>query len=84
MSRTVVHQTWRNREMHRRTWTINLYVTVDDLTADETAALEPVIAAIETYTATLDGRADKYKRARGSIRIDRPAEDLVREARGDD
>ena len=55
MSTTAITQTWRNEPANgqRRIWTVQLTVTGVDLTGDEIAALEPVVAAIETFAGLL-------------------------------
>ncbi len=58
-STTTVSQTWRNEPRHgdRRTWQVNLQVTGVDLTADEIAAIQPVVEAVERFLDLLRSAA---------------------------
>ena len=55
MSTTAITQTWRNdpAKGQRRIWELQLTVGGVDLTGDEIAALEPVVAATETFADLL-------------------------------
>lgn len=62
MSLSTISQRWSSDQDNppwHRVWSVQLTVSAKDMTADEIAALEPVVAAIETYAALLRPREDQ-------------------------